>query len=480
MLRRNRLGRGLLLSVDVTILVVSIWSAYWIRFNAGVFEVRPVQPHSLYINFSLLVGLIGAVLLLMSGRNQPNKVFSFPAIFRLSQAATFTFLIAVVCSFLLRGYLSDSDIETQSRLVLLTAWVLAVAALGVWRFALSRLLIQLRHRGRGLSRILILGVDEPGLRFYEATKSDPTLGYNPVGFLGRSESAGSPVDQRLVLGEIDDFEGVIKRLWVDEVIVTGSCLQPERIARLLTLCERADIQFNMLPGFLEIITTQSRIREVGGIPLVTVEEQILDRWNQSLKRLMDIVLTTGLVVLFTPVLVPLFLLVALAIKLESPGSVLFRQQRVGKGGRPFDMYKFRSMRQDAEALRGGLLHLNEAEGPLFKIRKDPRITRVGSLLRRYSIDELPQIINVIMGHMSLVGPRPPFLAEVEQYTDWQHKRFEVYPGMVGLPQVSGRSDLSFDEVIRLDLYYIENWSILLDIEILIKAVPVVLMGRGAY
>jgi lipopolysaccharide/colanic/teichoic acid biosynthesis glycosyltransferase len=195
---------------------------------------------------------------------------------------------------------------------------------------------------------------------------------------------------------------------------------------------------------------------------------------------MDLAALVLVSVITLPLLTLLATAVALAIKIESRGPVLFRQKRIGKGGRPFWLYKFRSMHQDAEGMLREVESLNEASGPLFKIRTDPRVTRVGRVLRRYSIDELPQLYNVWRGHMSLVGPRPPLPSEVDQYADWQMNRFDVAPGIVGLPQVSGRSDLSFDDTIRLDLFYIENWSPVLDIKILLKTIPTVLFGRGAY
>ena len=214
--------------------------------------------------------------------------------------------------------------------------------------------------------------------------------------------------------------------------------------------------------------------------IVTMVESRQLRRNRTVRRVLNIGLSATMLLLTSPVLLPLILVTVLAIKLESSGSILFRQQRVGKGGRPFWLYKFRSMVSDAESLKHDLVQRNEARGALFKIRNDPRVTRTGRLMRRLSFDEFPQLINVFAGHMNLVGPRPPLLNEVAMYEDWQMKRFDVLPGMVGLPQVSGRSDLTFDEVIRLDLYYIENWSPLLDLKVLLRTVPVVLSGKGAY
>jgi lipopolysaccharide/colanic/teichoic acid biosynthesis glycosyltransferase len=174
------------------------------------------------------------------------------------------------------------------------------------------------------------------------------------------------------------------------------------------------------------------------------------------------------------------LLIVLLIEYDSPGPVLFRQVRVGRGGRLFTLYKFRSMRQGADEEKTTLSDRNQATGPLFKMRDDPRLTRVGRWLRRLSLDELPQFYNVLRGEMSLVGPRPPIPAEVEQYQDWHRRRLDVPPGVTGLWQVSGRSDLTFDEMVMLDLFYAENWSLLLDFKILLRTIPTVILGTGAY
>jgi exopolysaccharide biosynthesis polyprenyl glycosylphosphotransferase len=198
--------------------------------------------------------------------------------------------------------------------------------------------------------------------------------------------------------------------------------------------------------------------------------------NLVLKRTMDIVLSLlGLLLLS-----PLFAVIALLIKLESPGPVIFKQERIGRGRTPFTMFKFRSMCVDAEVLKAQLAALNEARGPLFKIQHDPRLTRIGRVIRKYSLDELPQLWNVLKGDMSLVGPRPPVQSEVEQYSAEAYKRLEIRPGITGLWQVSGRSNLSFDEMLKLDIYYIWNWSLSQDLKILLRTFPIVFSGQGAY
>jgi exopolysaccharide biosynthesis polyprenyl glycosylphosphotransferase len=210
--------------------------------------------------------------------------------------------------------------------------------------------------------------------------------------------------------------------------------------------------------------------------MIGIKEVGISGFSQFIKRMVDIVIAGLGLTLFAP----LMGLLALIIKLETPGPVLFQQDRVGKNGRLFTIYKFRSMVDGADYQKESLQELNEADGPLFKIRNDPRMTRLGRLMRRLSIDELPQLYNILMGDMSLVGPRPPIPSEVEQYNDWHKRRLEIAPGLTGLSQVSGRSELSFDEVALLDIYYIENWSPALDTKILLQTIPKVIFGNGAY
>ena len=245
---------------------------------------------------------------------------------------------------------------------------------------------------------------------------------------------------------------------------------------ILTQCERERVRARIVPDLFQMRLSQVDIEDLNGIPLLGMRDRTISGWNLVLKRSMDFVIALFGLLLLSPIM----LLIAIAIKLDSPGPALFQQTRVGKGGQEFGMYKFRSMQRDAEERLSTLHDQNEADGPLFKIREDPRRTKVGIWLRKTSLDELPQLYNVLRGEMSLVGPRPPLQSEVSRYQPWQRKRLEVAPGMAGLSQVSGRSNLSFDEMAFLDLYYIENWSPALDIMILLRMVPRVLFGDGAY
>jgi exopolysaccharide biosynthesis polyprenyl glycosylphosphotransferase len=263
---------------------------------------------------------------------------------------------------------------------------------------------------------------------------------------------------------------------VDEVIITLPWMYHRKIVSIIAQCEREQVRVRIVPDMFQMTLSHLDVEDLGGIPMIGVRDISIGRTQGFVKRAMDVLISLiGLILLL-----PFFALLALLIKFDSDGPVFFTQIRVGKGENLFACYKFRSMRRGAEAEQDTLRTLNEADGPIFKMRDDPRITRVGRMLRRTSLDELPQLFNVLMGHMSLVGPRPAPPSEVQRYQPWHKRRLEVAPGITGLWQVSGRSELSFDEMVLLDLYYIEHWSPVLDVQIMLRTFPKVITGEGAY
>jgi exopolysaccharide biosynthesis polyprenyl glycosylphosphotransferase len=231
-----------------------------------------------------------------------------------------------------------------------------------------------------------------------------------------------------------------------------------------------------VPDLYELSLARIDMEAVEGIPLISIKQVSLNSIQRAITRVVDVVLATVLIVGLSPI----WLCIALAIRLDSTGKVIYKTTRIGLNGKPFQMYKFRTMYKGSDQLKSSLMAQNEAQGPLFKIRDDPRITPMGRFLRRRSFDETPQFFNVIRGEMSLVGPRPPLPSEVAQYEEWQKGRLAIKPGITGLWQVRGRSDLSFDEGVLMDLYYIENWSLRLYFQVLLRTIPTVLFGRGAY
>ncbi|HWG94749.1 MAG TPA: sugar transferase, partial [Mycobacteriales bacterium] len=280
-----------------------------------------------------------------------------------------------------------------------------------------------------------------------------------------------------VVGSLSGVTRAVAQVQADTVAVAASPgLTGEALRRLSYELEGTDVELLVAPTLTNVTGSRVHIRPVAGLPLLHVEEPEIRGARQVLKLLFDLSVALVLVVL----LAPLLLTIAAVVRLTSPGPALFTQERLGRDGKPFRVYKFRSMHVDAEARLAELRSLNEHDGVLFKVREDPRITRAGRVLRKYSLDELPQLLNVLRTDMSLVGPRPPLRSEVERYEGHAHRRLLVRPGITGLWQVSGRSDLSWDDTVRLDLQYVENWSLALDISILVRTVSAVLASRGAY
>jgi exopolysaccharide biosynthesis polyprenyl glycosylphosphotransferase len=298
----------------------------------------------------------------------------------------------------------------------------------------------------------------------------------PVELVGFISLTPRPDNGLRSLGQLEDLGGIIDAHRVQEVIIADPDFPEERAVELVDVSHRRGVTVRIAPSTMEILVHRAEFVPGSSVPLFELRPPVFDGFDYFAKRSFDFI---GAILLLT-VLSPLLALIAAAVWLTSRGPVLFRSIRPGIGGEPFACFKFRTMRTDAEQLQADLESFNEADGPLFKIRRDPRLTRVGVLLRRYSLDELPQLLNVVRGEMSLVGPRPLPQRDFEQLEDWHKKRYLVLPGMTGLWQVSGRSELDFDDLVRLDFLYLERWSVGLDLAILLKTLPAVLTRRGAF
>ena len=375
-------------------------------------------------------------------------------------------------------YLFDGQI---ARGFLGLAFVFGALLLPAGRWVLRRSLHRARHNERGWSRrVLVVGDAAHVLELTSQLRRDWYAGYRVVGAC-IPEALVAPEPQHLdgvpVVGSFRNILEAAAAVSADTVAVTGSTeLTGRRLRRLGWQMEGTGIDLVLAPSLTDVAGPRIHTRPVAGLPLIHVSSPEFRGVRKWLKGTFDRV-AAGIGICL---LSPLFLIIAVAIRLDNWGPVFFRQKRVGQDGTEFDLLKFRSMVVDAEALLAKLAAQNEGAGPLFKMRDDPRVTRVGRFLRRWSLDELPQLINVVRGEMSLVGPRPPLPTEVAWYDQDVARRLLVKPGMTGLWQVSGRSDLSWEESIRLDLYYVENWSLAVDLTILWKTVGAVLGSRGAY
>jgi exopolysaccharide biosynthesis polyprenyl glycosylphosphotransferase len=298
----------------------------------------------------------------------------------------------------------------------------------------------------------------------------------PVELVGFVSLAPRPDNGLRSLGRIEDLPAVLDAHRVQEVIIADPDFPQDRAVDLVDHCHQRGVTVRIAPSTMEILVHRAEFVPGASVPLFELRPPVFDGWDYAIKRTFDFVVALLLLLVLSPFL----LLVAIAVAVSSRGPVLYRSMRPGIGGESFACLKFRTMRSDADQLQADLESLNEASGALFKIRHDPRLTRVGRLLRRYSLDELPQLLNVLAGKMSLVGPRPLPQRDFEQLEDWHKKRYLVLPGITGLWQVSGRSELDFDDLVRLDFLYLERWSVGLDLAILLKTVPAVLSRRGAF
>jgi len=354
-----------------------------------------------------------------------------------------------------------------------TAFVLSVIVIGGLRAAYEMVTRDVWRLAGVKRRAILLGSSE---RLIDLRRA---LGLGRGGidyeFLGAVTVDGSALGLE-PLGMLSDLPEVLERLHPDELIISGVDLRDEELLDLVEHAHQSGVKVRIAPTTTELLTQRMDYVPGQGVPLFAVRPPVFAGLDWTTKRAFDLVVS-GLIIVAAA---PFWALIALAVKLDSPGPVFYRDRRVGLGECEFGMFKFRSMYVDAGARQAGLEGANEASGPLFKIKDDPRVTRVGRFVRRYSLDELPQVLNVLRGEMSLVGPRPLPLRDYVQLEVWHRKRYLVLPGMTGLWQVSGRIELTFDDLVRLDFYYLENWSIWLDISILAKTLPAVLARRGAY
>lgn len=382
-------------------------------------------------------------------------------------ATTFALFTLASCFYLFKVW-------DFSRLLYLYIYILDLVVLSGYRVGLEAVIQRLDTPGLAQKRVLLVGGTDLDQDFVDQIRKSRR--YDLVGLV--NAAGPNPFTQAAVpvVGRVADLGALVHRHAVDEVVIAAPPDRRSEIANLVLDLSGEVVRLRVVPDALEILTTQAHVEEVAGIPLIDIEEPAIRGLNRVLKRGLDLVgASIGLIVS-----APIMGLIALSIKLDSPGPVLYVQERVGQGGRVFKMYKFRSMVANAEHLLSHLLDPEDLEQPAYKIENDPRVTRVGRFLRRTSLDELPQLFNVLKGEMSLVGPRPEEVWVVQRYAPRHRRRLLAKPGMTGSMQVSGRADLPLEERVKLELSYIENYSLWEDIKILAKTIPVVVSGRGAY
>jgi exopolysaccharide biosynthesis polyprenyl glycosylphosphotransferase len=466
MIRRHAAGfRALLMAADALLAVaLLIILSYW-RFGADWAswwrQIVPI-PEGLLVLYPL--GWILA--LALNGLYRPRARWSIRRESLDVLRATIAYaLVTLSMLFVFRW----PEVSRSFLLVLFPAQ----AAVTIASRILLRLAMERRRRqGKNLRFVLVLGAGPRGQAFARKLEDHRELGLRVVGFLDEAGSFELP-DRWPLLGDLEQLERVLHTQVIDEVAICLPFSQWQLIDAIAQLCEDEGKIVRIPMDVLDRAITVGRMEELDGTPVFSLVSGPDRSIALGTKRLVDLLASAMGVVLLSPLLIG----IAVAIKLDDGGPVLFRQRRVGLHGRPFDVVKFRSMGVDAEARRAELDHLNEVRGPVFKITGDPRITRVGRFIRRTSLDELPQLLNVLRGDMSLVGPRPPLPSEVEGYDLWHRRRLSMKPGITGLWQVRDRRSADFDTWVEADLEYIDRWSLWLDLKILFRTIPAALQGR---
>lgn len=458
----------LLVTNDLALVTLAFYLAYWLRQWIAVPPAVNIAPFGDYVGMMFIQ--VATMLLLYFFSRLYDVKRSMPRLdeFYRILAATSIGSIATIAftTFLFKNTVLELDFP---RVMMVYAWLLTIVFVTIGRSLLVLVRNWLRRRGLWADRLLIIGAGDVGRMILQKVRQMPRLGYEVVGFVDGDVPSSETIMGVPVLGQIDDIPDLIKAHEIEEVIIGRPELSHQELLAIISRCERGQVGIKIFPDLFQIIATELSIGDLGGLPLLTVRDVALRGWKLTLKRGVDLVGSAAGLVVLSPVLI----LLAVAIKLDSPGPVLYAQERMGLDAKPFWCLKFRSMRRDAEK-----------KGPGWTVEGDPRVTRLGRLIRRFSIDEFPQLINVFLGEMSLVGPRPERPVFVEQFRKSIPRymdRHREKAGMTGWAQVNGlRGDTSIAERTKYDLWYIENWSLWLDFKIMLRTIFSVFGDRHAY
>ena len=463
-----------LIFFDALMMLVAAEFAYLIRFQLSLdlFHLDVVPIPAYYFRLSLVVIPLWLVVFALNGLYQRrNLLGGIQEYSRIFAATSMSSLLVVVLGFL------QTDFPLARGWLVLT-WLLTAGLVTITRFCLRRVIYLLRRFGFFLMPTLVVGTNAEGRSLVQHLKSWHTSGYHVIGFIAEDEHSLKPTSDSVpLLATLAQLRNLIEKYAVEELIIATSAISRDNIVHLFTQYGLSnDVNVSLSTGLFEIITTGLEIKDTTSVPLVAINKMRLTTSERVLKFLLDYAITLPLLLLALPIMV----IVAILVKLDSPGPVIYRRRVMGINGRQFDAYKFRTMHINGDDLLAAYPELEDELASTHKLKTDPRVTRLGHTLRRLSLDELPQLFNVLKRDMSLVGPRMISPPEMAMYKQWQTNLLTVHPGITGFWQVNGRSDVSYEDRVNLDMRYIRTWTIWLDFQILFQTIPTVLKGRGAY
>jgi exopolysaccharide biosynthesis polyprenyl glycosylphosphotransferase len=464
---------AVLVAGDALGLIAAFAVAYLIRFKTGI-PLLDTPPHRIVFYSSVAFLVIPVWLLIFALHRLYDRQRLFAGLqeyIRVINASTVGLVVVIVASFL--------ALELSiSRGWLLLVWALSILSVSTWRFAARRLLRRAHARGLFATRTIIVGANDEARAVAEQFLDDAGSGIQIVGFVDNAlPSYTHVVGGRSVIGRLWDLPDLVRTHQIHDLVVATTSLSRDQLVDLYATFGHVDnVTIHLSSGLFDVLTTGVSVREVSYVPLMTPDRVRITGVDAVLKATLDIVVAASALIALSP----LFLLVAMAVRLDSPGPAFHRRRVLGRSGKSFYAFKFRTMVVNADAALAADPRLNETFRLGHKLKSDPRVTRIGAFLRRTSLDELPQLLNVLRGEMSLVGPRMIAPDEVIRYGKWQYNLLTVKPGITGPWQVRGRSDIPYDDRVRLSMHYIRNYTLWLDLEILLRTVPAVLQARGAY
>jgi exopolysaccharide biosynthesis polyprenyl glycosylphosphotransferase len=479
------LARGYVLwLLDIACLCAGLYVGFWLRARSGLFGSHAGfdAPHMIAM---VIISVAWTAIFAAEGLYKRARVISgLGQVISVGKSVTLGFLLLLGLSFAFKRYYF-----VETRLIVAFGWAFSIVIPSLARAGLVRSLLKMRMRhNTGMKRAAVIGAIPFARRFVEQD-TPSSNGYRVVGFVETREGEiSSDLGPEFVLGRINAIDDIIIDHAIEELFLPIGLLENRSCFDIVAKCSRTGLPVRLVSDIFEILMPDESKEKISGLPRAGLGEPALKGAGLIAKRLVDLIVSSLVIVVFAPLLLGISVL----IKILSPGPVLFRQIRAGRNGRPFTFYKFRTMHHDTDDtlhreyatnfIGGKELRLKDeqSETKIYKMPNDPRVTSIGRILRRTSLDELPQLFNVIKGDMSLVGPRPPIAYELTVYKEWHKRRLRAKPGITGLWQVSGRSSVPFHDMVLLDLYYINRWNLSLDFEIILRTIPVVLYGKGAY